>query len=309
MLPLLDLHAVHMSVFVLLAPLLAGIVKKTKAFMSTRRGAPVWQPYLDLWKLFRRPIVLSRTASRVFGLSTPIVLGTALVLAAATPLFSADAPLKLNFVLFIYLMALPRFFQILAGLDTGSAFGGLGSSREATVAAMAEPALLLTFGAIAHMGGADSLGAMLAGLGRGGALSSPAVLVVAGALFLLMLAENARIPIDDPATHLELTMIHEAMVLDHSGLDLGMIQLAAALRLTIFSALFTALLWPGSLALPFWQALPAAVLRIAACGVVLGVVESSMARLRLSRVPSYLLVATVLAALGLALSFTQEPLP
>jgi hypothetical protein len=142
MLPLLDLHAVHMSVFVLLAPLLAGIVKKTKAFMSTRRGAPVWQPYLDLWKLFRRPIVLSRTASRVFGLSTPIVLGTALVLAAATPLFSADAPLKLNFVLFIYLMALPRFFQILAGLDTGSAFGGLGSSREATVAAMAEPALL-----------------------------------------------------------------------------------------------------------------------------------------------------------------------
>jgi len=295
--------ALHIPLYLVLAPLLVGVIRKTKAFLSCRRGSPVWQPYADLWKLFRRGIVRSRTASWVFDLSAPVVLGTSLVLVSATPLWSRGVPLSMPFILYIYLMALPRFFQTLAGLDTGSAFGGLGASREAGVSAMAEPALVLTLCGLAFLGNSDAVDGMLKGIPAGRLLWRPEVILLAGTLFLLLLAENSRIPVDDPATHLELTMIHEAMVLDHSGVDLGMIQLASALRLTAFSALITAALFPGSLSLPPALAIPSAAARIAVSGVAIGVVESAMARMRLSRVASYLLVAATIAALALAVHF------
>ena len=294
----------HMLLFVALAPLLSGIIRKTKAFLSLRRGAPVWQPYTDLWKLFRRGIVRSSTASWVFDLSAPVVLGSAVVLAAATPLGSREVPLPMHFILYIYLMALPRFFQTLAGLDTGSAFGGLGSSREAAVSAMAEPALVLALCGYAYLGGADTVNGFLAGSPSESALGRPETILIAGTLFLLLLAENSRIPVDDPATHLELTMIHEAMVLDHSGVDLGMIQLASSLRIALFSALVSAVLFPQSLILPAHLAVPAAVLRLCLFGVVIGAVEAGTARLRLSRVAAFLMVATALASIALAIQFT-----
>ncbi len=293
----------HMTLFVALAPLLSGIIRKTKAFLSLRRGAPVWQPYLDLWKLFRRGIVRSSTASWVFDLSAPVVLGGTLVLAAATPLFSREVPLPMHFVLYIYLMALPRFFQTLAGLDTGSAFGGLGSSREAAVSAMAEPALLLSLCGLAYLGGADTVNGFLPVTPERSVLGSPETILIAGTLFLLLLAENSRIPVDDPATHLELTMIHEAMVLDHSGVDLGMIQLASSLRIALFSALVTAALFPHTLNPPAHVALPAALLRLSLAGVLIGVVEAGTARLKLSRIAAFLMVATVLAAIALAIRY------
>jgi formate hydrogenlyase subunit 4 len=289
--------------FVALAPLLPGVIRKTKAFLSLRRGAPVWQPYLDLWKLFRRGIVRSSTASWVFDVSAPIVLGSTLVLAAATPLYSREVPLPMHFVLYIYLMALPRFFQTLAGLDTGSAFGGLGSSREAAVSAMSEPALLLTLCGLAYLGTADTVNGFLSGTPPGSVIGRPGTILLAGTLFLLLLAENSRIPVDDPATHLELTMIHEAMVLDHSGVDLGMIQLASSLRVALFSALVSAVLFPHSLNLPAYIALPAALLRLSLAGVLIGVVEAGTARLKLSRVAAFLMVATVLAAIALAIQY------
>lgn len=296
--PLFDL-----LLFVALAPLVAGIIRKTKMFLSLRRGAPVWQPYLDLWKLFRRGIVRSRTASWVFDLSAPVVLGGTLVLAAATPLSSREVLLPMHFILYIYLMALPRFFQTLAGLDTGSAFGGLGSSREASVSSMAEPALVLALCGLAFLGRSDAVNGFLAGLPGESVLASPETILIAGTLFLLLLAENSRIPVDDPATHLELTMIHEAMVLDHSGVDLGMIQLAASLRIALFSALISSALFPGSLSLPAQYAVPAAGLRLCLFGVLIGAVESGTARLRLSRVAAFLMVATVIASIALAIQF------
>jgi formate hydrogenlyase subunit 4 len=294
---------IHLTLYVVVAPLLSGIVRKTKAFLSCRSGAPVWQVYFDLWKLLRRGVVRSRTASWVFDLSAPIVLGSALVLAAATPLFSRDVPLPMHFVLFACLMALPRFFQTLAGLDTGSAFGGLGSSREASVAALAEPALLLAFCGLAYLGAADTVNGLLAGLPAASVLERPETILLAGTLFLLLLAENSRIPVDDPATHLELTMIHEAMLLDHSGVDLGMIQLAASLRLCVFASLVSAVVAPHSLTLPAYLALPAALLRLSLMGVLIGMVEAGTARLRMSRVAAFLMVATVLAAIALAIQY------
>lgn len=295
--------AAHIAMFVLLGPLLAGVVRKTKAFLSCRQGAPVFQPYLDLWKLFRRGIVRSTTASWVFDLSAPVVLGASLVLAAATPLWSPDVPLPMHFLLFLYLMALPRFFQALAGLDTGSAFGGLGSSREVAVSAMAEPALLLSLCGLAYLGGADTVSGMVAGVPPGHLLLRPEVILLACTLFLLLLAENARIPVDDPATHLELTMIHEAMVLDHAGADLAMIQLASSVRLAVFSALVSGTLFPQAFSLAPFLAIPAGAGKILLCGALIGVVETGTARMRMSRVASYLLAATVLAAIALAVRF------
>ncbi len=295
--------AAHIALFVLLGPLLVGVVRKTKAFLSCRRGASVSQPYLDLWKLFRRGIVRSTTASWVFDLSAPVVLGTSLVLAAAIPLWSREVPLPMHFILFLYLMTLPRFFQALAGLDTGSAFGGLGSSREVAVSAMAEPALILSFCGLAYLGGADTVSGMIAGVPAGRMPWRPEVILLAGTMFLLLLAENARIPVDDPATHLELTMIHEAMVLDHAGIDLAMIQLASGVRLVLFCALISGTLFPGTLSLPPFLAIPAAVVKIVLSGVLIGATEAGMARMRLSRIASYLLVATVLGAIALAIRF------
>ncbi|MBI5419283.1 MAG: NADH-quinone oxidoreductase subunit H [Deltaproteobacteria bacterium] len=293
----------HMTLYIALAPLLSGVLRKTKAFLACRQGAPVWQPYADLWKLFHRGIVRSTSASWLFDLSAPVVLGGTLVLAAATPLHSREVPLPMHFVLYIYLMALPRFFQTLAGLDTGSAFGGLGASREAAVSAMAEPALLLSMCGLAHLGAADPLNMFLSGLPAETALRHPETILIAGTLFLLLLAENSRIPVDDPATHLELTMIHEAMVLDHSGVDLGMIQLASSVRLAVFSALASGVLFPKALTLPVYLALPAALLRLSLFGVLIGAVEAGTARMKLSRVASFLMVATVLAAIALALQY------
>lgn len=231
------------------------------------------------------------------------------MLASATPLFSRDVPLPMHFVPYVCLMALPRFFQTLAGLDTGSAFGGLGASRESAVSAMAEPALLIALCGLALVANSGFPDGALGALPRAGLLRRPEMILFSGTLFLVMLAENSRIPVDDPATHLELTMIHEAMVLDHSGVDLGMIQLASALRLATFSALVAGTLFFGSLSLPAALALPFAVLKTVLSGAAVGLVESATARLKLSRVASFLLFAAFLAAIALALHFAAWEVP
>lgn len=297
--------ALHLLAFVSLAPFLTGVIRKTKSFFGCRKGPSPWQPYRDLAKLFRRGIVRSTVASRIFDLSGPIALGSALVLSAATPLWTTVVPLPLHFVLYLYLMALPRFFQALAGLDTGSSFGGLGASREVSISALAEPAFMLVLCAAATLAGGDLSGTLPLRTAPGTSLGAPGWILPASALFLLLLAENSRIPVDDPATHLELTMVHEAMVLDHSGIDLAMIQLASAIRLSVFSALWTGILFPETLALPPALAVPAAAGRLVLAGIAVGAVESTMARLRLSRVVSYLLVANIFAAVAIAVRFIR----
>jgi len=168
---------------------------------------------------------------------------------------------------------------------------------------MAEPALILSFCGLAYLGGADTVSGMVAGVPAGRVLWRPEVILLAGTLFLLLLAENARIPVDDPSTHLELTMIHEAMVLDHAGVDLAMIQMASGIRLVLFSSLVSGTLFPETLSLPPFLAIPAAVAKVVLSGALIGATEAGMARMRLSRIASYLLVATVLAGIALAVRF------
>ena len=287
-----------------LSPLMLGVINRTKAWFAGRRGQPLLQAYYDLWKLLHKGAVYSRTTTWVFRAGPMVGLSAVLVAMTVVPLGGAPAPLAFagDFILMAYLLGLMRFFTVAAALDTGSAFEGMGASREVTFSALAEPALLLGLAVVARETGSLSLSGMYAGMAlETWRQAGPVLALVAAAVLLVLLAENARIPIDDPNTHLELTMIHEVMVLDHGGPDLAFIQYGAALKLWVFAALLVGLVLPlrtGSALLNVGAALGG----MFAAAVAVGVVESSMARLRLLRVPQLLVAAGALAALALILT-------
>jgi formate hydrogenlyase subunit 4 len=286
-----------------LAPLLPGLANRTKAILAGRTGPPLLQAYHDLAKLLRKGAVYSRTTTWVFR-AGPIVGLAALLLATAVVPFGT-VPAGLAFpgdgVFLAALLGLARFWTVLAALDTGSSFEGMGASREVTFAALAEPALLLGLAAVSCATDRLSLSAMLPGVTPQVWLhQGPAMALVVTALFLVYLAENARIPVDDPATHLELTMIHEVMVLDHGGVDLAFIQYASALKLWVLGALVTGLAVPVRTGTA-WVDGVAALAGLAAVAILTGLVESSMARLRLVHVPQLLVGAGVLSVLALVL--------
>jgi len=291
----------HLAALLALPPLLLGIVNRTKAVFAGRVGPPLVQPYLDLAKLLRKGAVYSRTTTWVFRAGP--VIGLAAVATAGLLLAMGGAPAALSFggdfVLFAYLLGLARFFTALAALDTGSPFEGMGAAREVTFASLAEPALFLCLLVLARATGTISLSGMLgAALPAAWGSAGPALLLAAIALFVIALAENARIPVDDPNTHLELTMIHEVMVLDHGGPDLAFILYGASLKLFLFGAILSRLVLRGGGALAAEGLFFLGVL-VFAVGV--GVVESVMARLRMVRVPQLLVGASVLSVFALVL--------
>ncbi|HTN50856.1 MAG TPA: NADH-quinone oxidoreductase subunit H [Anaeromyxobacter sp.] len=291
----------HLLLLLAVPPLLPGVIARVKAIAAGRRGPPLLQPYLDLARLLRKGAVYGHGTTWVIKAGPLVSLAAALTAGLLLPLGARAAPLSFpgDVVAFAALLALARFFTVAAALDAGSSFEGMGASREASFGALGEPVLLLVLALLCVAAGGVGFAEVLEPVGDAGASAQHPVLLVAGvALFLLLLAENARIPVDDPNTHLELTMIHEVMVLDHGGPDLAFIQYGAALKLFLFAALLAhvALPFPAG-ALPGTALLLAAVLAVAA-GV--GVVESVMARLRLVRVPQLLVAAGALAALGVA---------
>ncbi len=268
------------------------------------RGPRVWQPYLDLHKFLRKDMVISEHASWIFRAMPQVLFVSTLLAGLMVPLVSASAPLSLfgGALAFVGLLALGRFFLALGGLDTASAFGGMGSSREMTISALAEPALMLGIFTVAIAADrSTNLSQMvLAAQGPTWKLLNPAHVLAFAALFIVLLAETGRIPVDNPATHLELTMIHEVMVLDHSGPDFAFIQYGAALKLWVFGALLVGIVLPVRDA--HWSANLAALLAgMIVLAVAIGTVESCMARLRLLRVPKLLVGATALAVLALVL--------
>jgi formate hydrogenlyase subunit 4 len=295
---------VHVVSAIFLAPLLFGFVNRTKAVFAGRRGQPLLQSYHDLWKLLRKGAVYSGTTTWLFRAGPMIGLAAVSVSLLLVPFAGvrALAAFPGDLVLFAYLLALMRFFTVLAALDTGSSFEGMGASREVTFSALAEPALLLGLAALARRGGGFSLSdgyaaVRLFDFGPAGGLP---LLLIGAAFFVLYLAENARIPFDDPNTHLELTMIHEVMVLDHGGPDLAFVQYAGALKLWVLGALVTGILLPirtGHVALD----LVVGFVGMAVLAIATGCVESMMARVRLNRVPQLLVAATVLSGLALML--------
>jgi formate hydrogenlyase subunit 4 len=299
------------------SPLLPGIINRVKALFAGRKGQPLLQLYYDLAKLVRKGTVYSHTTSWIFRAGPVIGLASAVAVLFVLPLGGAAAPAGFSgdLILLAYLLGVMRFFTVIAALDTGSAFEGMGASREVQFSALAEPVLLLGLAAVAmagrisapaesiDSGGLFALSSMYSRLSITAWMhSGPALLLVAGALFVVFLAENSRIPFDDPNTHLELTMIHEVMVLDHSGPDFAMILYGASLRMWIIGALLSGILVPVRTGNP-WLDAGAVILGLFLLAVATGIVESVMARLRLTRVPQLLVSAGFLSTLALALIF------
>lgn len=285
------------------SPLLLGITSRTKAIMAGRVGQPLLQPYYDLWKLVQKGAVYSPTTTWVFRAGSIVGLGAVLVALALLPFGGRPALLAFpgDLVLFTYLLGLVRFFTVLAALDTGSSFEGMGASREVTFSALAEPALFLGLAAVARQTNSLSLSPMFAGITtESWAHATPAFVLVAATFLVVFLTENARMPVDDPTTHLELTMIHEVMVLDHSGPDFAFILYSSALKFWLLGTLLVSMLVPVR-SKTLWLDTAAAMAGMIGLAVLTGLIESSMARLRLLRVPQLLVGASVLSALALIL--------
>lgn len=287
----------------LLAPLALGIVNRTKAVFAGRRGAPLLQTYFDLAKLLRKGAVYSRTTTWLFRAAPAIGLACMLVALAIVPMGKIPALLAFpgDIFLLAYTLGMSRFATVLAALDTGSAFEGMGASREVQFSAVAEIGFIAGLVTLALVVGRFSLTEMLGGLSFASwGAWGPFLALVAAALFFVFLAENCRIPVDDPNTHLELTMIHEVMILDHSGVDLAFILYGASLKFWVLGSILVQIPASAVDGSP-WVRAGAALAGMFLLSVAVGVVESVMARLRLVRVPRMLWIAAALAILSFTL--------
>lgn len=292
---------IHVLLMLGLPPLLLGVIGKTKALFAGRVGPPLLQTYYDLAKLFRKGSVFSSTTTWVFRAGPVVGLVTAALAALMIPLIDHSAPLSFtgDMILLAYLLGLGRFFTSTAALDTGSAFEGMGAAREVTFACLAEPALFLGMLVLAKLSGSLQLAGMLGpSLAAHWPTAGASLGLVLISWFIVLLAENSRIPFDDPNTHLELTMIHEVMVLDHGGPALGMILYGAAIKLFVFGAIVFRLACPLATGSP-WLDWPIFVSGMLAVAVAIGIVESIMARLRLTQIPVLLVAACLLPAFGI----------
>jgi len=294
-----------------LAPLVSGCIKNWKAKLQNRRGPRIWQPYLDLTKFLRKDMVISEHASWIFRFMPYVLFVSTMLAGLMVPLITATAPLSLfgGVLALVGLLALGRFFLALGGLDPASAFGGMGSSREMTLAAIAEPALMLAVFTVAITAGSTNLSEMLhAAQGPTWKLLNPAHVLAFAALFIVLLAETGRIPVDNPATHLELTMIHEAMILEYSGRYLALIEWSASIKQLVLMGLLANIFFPVGIATQL--TVPAVSLsavwfaaKLLALAAAVVLVETTNAKLRLFRVPDLLSAAFILAALALLSTF------
>lgn len=278
------------------APFVNGVIKRTKARLQRRVGPPVWQTYADLQKLFRKDMVVANSATWLFHLAP--FLHTAAVAAAAIIVPTAFPGVRGDVILMVGLLALARFVLALAALEPGSAFGGMGSSREMAVAVFVEPVLMLTVGLFALRAGTTSLAAMI-GAGAAGGLNIPGHVLAVAALMILTVAETGRVPVDNPDTHLELTMIHEGMVLEYSGPYLGLIVWSHDVKQLIMLALLAGLAVPLGLVGPLWLVLPVFLAKTLVLGVILAVVETAMAKIRILKIPDLLVTGAALSLLAL----------
>jgi formate hydrogenlyase subunit 4 len=310
----LAIQGAQMLLMLGLAPLLTGLVRKIKARLLRRRGPPLIQPYRDLLRLLRKEVVLADNASWLFRAVPYLVFATTWVAAALVPTFATGLIFSwsADLIAIIALLASARFFLALAGMDVGTSFGGIGSSREVMIASLAEPALIMivfTLALVAQSTQLSTVAATFASSGVGLRVSLGLALV---ALIIVAVAENGRIPVDNPATHLELTMVHEAMVLEYSGRHLAVIELAAALKLLLYMSLIAAVFVPWGLA-PVNSGIAALggglivyLAKLATGGVLLAVFETTIAKMRVFRVPDFLGAGLMLGLLATLLLFVTR---
>jgi formate hydrogenlyase subunit 4 len=288
------LVVLHLAALLGLPFLLVGVVNRTKARWAGRKGPRLLQAFSDFRRLLWKQPVYSEVTTAIFRVGPLVVLASALVSALLAPVLGGFAPISFpyDFVAVAYLWGLGRMAMMLAALDTGSSFEGMGASREATYSALVEPALFLALGTLAAATGHGTF-AELVGLGLRGPAPAIVPVACAVALFIVLQVEAARVPVDDPSTHLELTMIHEVMILDHSGPDLAALQYASALKMTICAGIIAAILNPLRPADGLLLAAAVNVALMLVVAIAVGCVESLVARLRLKAVPAYVFVAVV----------------
>ena len=295
------------ALFAAAAPLLAGWVKRVKCHLQNRAAPAVWQPYRDLTKLLlRKDVVLADNASRLFRAVPYIVFGATLLAAGVVPLIAVKLPASAvaDVIVLVAFFALARFFTALAGLDIGTAFGGMGASREMMVAALAEPAMLMAVFTLSMTATTTNLSVATEYVLQAGLVLRPSFLFALLALGMVAVAESSRIPVDNPATHLELTMLHEAMILEYSGRYLGLIEWAAQLKLMVYAVIIVDFFFPWGIATNFSaRALAVGAVAVTAKLMLLGVVlvawETVLAKMRLFRVPQFLGFAFLLSVLGM----------
>lgn len=302
----------QLGIILFISPLIVGVIRKIKAFFQNRRGADFLQPYRNLRKQFQKEVVISSTASWITPAMPYILFSTTIAAALLIPTFMVIAPLGglADTLTIIYLLALGSFFLALAGLDQGSAFGGMGSSRHMTIASLSEPAMILSIFAV----GVNSATGNISQLISQGSVSefflNPLYVFSFLALFIVMIAETSRIPVDNPATHLELTMIHEAMILDYSGRYLAFIEWSSAIKLMLFLTLLANIFFPIGIItnLTVFGAIAAIIIyiiKILIFASVIAIIESTMAKFRLFRVPDLLWIAFMLSLLGIIIHFAN----
>jgi formate hydrogenlyase subunit 4 len=304
----------QMAVVLLLAPLLIGLVRKVKARLQRRRGPSPLQPYRDLRRLLGKEVVLAENASWLFRVAPYLIFAETWVAASLIPTFARGLLFSWSgdLIAIAALLGGARFIQALAGMDIGTSFGGLGSSREVMIASLAEPAMLMIVLTVALIAGSTQLSTIAAYLASGQAGLRVSLALALVALVIVALAENARIPVDNPATHLELTMVHEAMVLEYSGRHLAMIDLAAFVKLLLYASLIACLFFPFGIANVgagperYLIGMVSYLAKLAVTGVLLAVFETSIAKMRVFRVPNFLGAAFMLGLLGVLLLFVSQ---
>lgn len=288
-----------------IAPLVTGIIRKIKAYMQQRRGASVLQPYRDIAKYFHKDSVVSRDTSWIFSVTPYISMAAVLIAALLVPVFvTRTLGFVGDLIVVIYLLGTVRFFTALAALDAGSAFGGMGSSREMMVSSIVEPKMLLSIFAMGLITGTTSLGSIAGALSVSGIdLVRPGLFLASAAFLISTIAENARVPVDNPTTHLELTMIHEGMILEYSGKKLGLMELSSMTRLVLYFTILSNVFFPWGIAndlsaISIGAGLISILVKVMFLALVIAIIESSISKLRLFRLPNLLTVSFTLALLA-----------
>jgi formate hydrogenlyase subunit 4 len=298
------------------APLLTGLVRKLKSRLQQRQGPPLLQPYRDLWKLLRKEAVLADNASWLFRVSPYLIFSATWAAASLVPTFATGLTFSVSadLIAIVALLGSARFFLALVGLDIGTSFGGIGSSREVMIASLAEPALIIVAFTLALIAGSTQLSVIAAFMTSGNVGLRVSLGLALAALIIVAIAENSRIPVDNPATHLELTMVHEAMVLEYSGRHLAVIEFAGSLKLLLYVSLIAAVFLPWGLATPgsapsqYAIGIATYFAKVAIAGALLALFETTIAKMRVFRVPEFLGISLMLALLGALLMFVTRSL-
>ena len=310
--PLL-IEAAQVAVLLFVAPLFVGWVKMVKCWFQGRTSPGLLQPYRDLRKLFSKDVTLAENASWIFRFTPYLVFGVSVMAGGIIPILSMDLPLSAtaDVIALVALFAIARFFTALAGMDIGTAFGGMGSSREMTIASLAEPAMLMAVFAVSLVAKSTSLSQMSFVIAQGHSLLRPSLVFALLAFILIALAETGRVPVDNPATHLELTMIHEAMILEYSGRHLALIEWAGMMKLFLFGALGISSFFPWGIApnddaYAVLAAFPVLLLKLGIVGIGLVMIETGLAKMRIFRITEFLGSAFLFATIGMMSYFMLE---